>query len=301
MEESVCYNSDRANVLFEMNDCLFSDILNSQNVSGVLDYLINKGFDIEKRNYLGLTPLLHAVRSYRPQALDCVKTFIRRGANTRARSKGEQSALHIALAGPHQLLDWKRMRYMRSAGDRVVAHYWTLQILYQTDIETHGPFNGPCDRVDGMNWRSKYLVNACGSPQRDSRWTYPDERLCNEIDSVDVPSEQDGYRNQGEDAILTDEFPEYIFCKNYDGFEHLIRHPMKVLKTRLRLLLLTLLQAGCDPNIIDGDNETPSIHARRNELWPQWSWALKSSGYTYEVRDDRWVKAALPDLHPTVE
>ena len=43
---------------------------------------------------------------------------------------------------------------------------------------------------------------------------------------------------------------DYIICKDFRGTEHFIKHPVKVLKTRLRFKLLTLLRGDCDPNLL---------------------------------------------------
>lgn len=65
---------------------------------------------------------------------------------------------------------------------------------------------------------------------------------------------------------------------------------MEVLKTRLRVVLLTLLRTGCDPNVLDYQNASPTTYARQYDLWPQWSWALEQAGYEYDMRQDRWVR-----------
>lgn len=294
MEESVCYNSDRASVLFEMNDSLFLSELNVHAASNILNFLINKGYDVEKRNSWGLTPLLHAVRSYRPQSLDCLKTFIRRGADIHARNTKDQGALHIALAGPHRLWRWKSMRYRDCPGDNIADYHWTLQLVYQTDKLAEDHDDGRWDTGETPEAQAQHCVDVPRICQKASEWTYRSEASGDEVWPRDGFINLNIYKTDPRIMGFTDETPEYVLCEDYDGLQHLIPHPMEVLKARLRYLLVTLLRAGCDPNIADGNNETPSTYARRNGLWPQWCWALERSGYTYKVGLGRWVKTAVP-------
>ena len=89
-----------------------------------------------------------------------------------------------------------------------------------------------------------------------------------------------------EDRTLED----YVLMQDPHGVEHVIKNPINVLKTRLKHKLLTLLQADCDPNVLDNAGASPSDYARRDGLWPQWSWALEQSGHIYDARNDRWVR-----------
>lgn len=295
MEESVCYNSDRANVLFEMNEILLLSELKSQAAGEILNFLINKGYDIEKRNYMGLTPLLHAVRSYKPQSLNCLKTFIRRGANIHARNEREQGAMHIALAHAHRLWEWESMRYRDYPGDHVDDCHWTLQCVYQTDKLAEDRDDGHLVTAESHEAQTQHLVKVSRMLENANGQTDQGATFHSALSSKDKSIDHNLHETDSRNTGFTDDTTEYILCRDYDGLEHLIPHPMKVLKTRLQYLLLTLLQAGCDPNVVDGDEETPSTYARRNDVWPQWCWALEQSGYTYEVRHDRWVKVAVPN------
>lgn len=64
----------------------------------------------------------------------------------------------------------------------------------------------------------------------------------------------------------------------------------EVLKKRLKFKLLTLLQAGCDPNGLDNKGESPDDFAERLGLWPQWEWALVNAEYVYNEGSSRWIK-----------
>lgn len=83
-----------------------------------------------------------------------------------------------------------------------------------------------------------------------------------------------------------------VFCEISDGVLKEIRNPIQVLKKRTRFKLLTLLQLGCDPNVVDREGLSPSDHAMRHGLWPQWSWALLNAGYIADGQNG-WVKRSL--------
>lgn len=83
---------------------------------------------------------------------------------------------------------------------------------------------------------------------------------------------------------------DYTFCENEDGVVEMIRKPMQVLKKRTRFKLLTLLQLGCDPNVVDHNGLSPSDYAMRDGLWVQWRWALLNAGYTHDG-ESGWVKS----------
>ncbi|ERF68340.1 hypothetical protein EPUS_02796 [Endocarpon pusillum Z07020] len=67
-------------------------------------------------------------------------------------------------------------------------------------------------------------------------------------------------------------------------------HDHQSQKTRARYKLLTLLEAGCNPNVLDNDLASPSDYARRESLLPQWEWALVHSGYMYDEDKQEWIR-----------
>ena len=106
------------------------------------------------------------------------------------------------------------------------------------------------------------------------------------------PSEEDDKDNEDDEDDEGDEIiPEgYVLTYDYYGDALIVRDPLPILKTRLRVKLLTLLRGGCDPNVLDKDGYSPSDDARYHGLWPEWSWALEQSGHIYDARNDRWVR-----------
>ena len=94
------------------------------------------------------------------------------------------------------------------------------------------------------------------------------------------------YASTPEDDML-----EYIISRDYEGVRHIIRNPIRVLKLRLRYMLLVLLEAGCDPNTLDDKGESPNDYAERDNLLPQWEWALRKAGYVFA--NGHWERTAI--------
>ena len=263
VDESICWNSDRASVLFEVND--YTELRKDYSGTAfmILNYLINKGYDLEKRNFRGLTPFLHSVQAFQPQSLECVEVFISRGANLNAVNHDGQGALHIALLRPYRHYSFEYLNQLASAGAiQEPEEYWNMKLSYATDRD----FDIECSR--GPHHK-----------QHLSGYTEKDHAV-SAISNASLGTLPD----------LRSDLPDFIRCKDYDDVEHTIRHPIKVLRMRLKLVLLTLLRAGCDPNVLDDQGNPPSFYARRNRSWPEWSWALQQAGYGYDMISDQWVQ-----------
>lgn len=82
---------------------------------------------------------------------------------------------------------------------------------------------------------------------------------------------------------------DYVYCVDEWGDGHWIRNPSHVLKDRVRTKLKVLLEAGCDPNDLDDNGDSPSDYARHG-LWSQWLWALGMTGYVFDEERSRWIK-----------
>ena len=112
-----------------------------------------------------------------------------------------------------------------------------------------------------------------------------------EDDDEDDEGDEDDEDNEDSniDGVI---IPEgYVLCYDSGGESlKIIRKPLPIVKTRLRFKLLTLLRAGCDPNLLDHDGNSPSDDAEYHGLWPEWTWALLNAGYVFEEDSDRWVK-----------
>lgn len=277
-----------------------------------INYLVKVGYDLEKRNSEGLTPLLHAASSYRPQIIQCLRTYINRGADINAVDVSGRGALHRALAVPHCFDNWQNLRLTDKILFDFLSYYYvpmfiydTEQVGYATDYDDIGLDPKPLENellAEGLIRRGKVCLGKCqSSPMHRVSikantarlrldWTVPSDACQCGIDFDELAAKPTAY---GDPSVPDGPEYDYIICKDFHGAEHFIKHPIKVLKTRLRFKLLTLLRANCDPNVRDKDRASPSDYARRDRLWPQWYWALKNAGFSYQPESDRWVRASV--------
>ena len=308
IEDAPSYMPQMANALFEIvRWCP----LNEPHLSvpeQAINYLLNVGYDLERRNFEGLTPLLHAANNYQPQVIQCLNTYVKRGADVSAIDASGRGALHLALAAPHCFDDWKTLRLMDCITSNVLSYYYVpMSVLdtehdgYASDYEDISLDSEPLEH--NMAARSIRRGKVCLGKCQSSRlhrvtmdpdpakvrldWTVPSDVCECGIDFDEYAANITAYEGP---CISEDPAFEYVVCKDFSGAEHFIRHPIKVLKTRLRFKLLTLLRANCDPNVLDKAGASPSDYARRDGLWPQWYWALKNTGFSYDPGSDRWVR-----------
>ena len=109
---------------------------------------------------------------------------------------------------------------------------------------------------------------------------------------LSIDEDDEDYENNDENETEALDLPEgyVLYRDDDDGSEEIFRKPLPILKTRLRFKLLTLLRAGCDPNLLDSQSCSPSDDARYYGLWPEWTWALLNAGYVFDEDSDRWVE-----------
>ena len=138
---------------------------------------------------------------------------------------------------------------------------------------------------------SMQLISTFG-PDDMAGWTLTDHYdWCYLHPSDGAADNHDADYTSSENTIVKDDYTiEHVISVDEFGVEEMIQHPMKVLKKRLRFKLLFLLNAGCDPNVLNHAGESPSEYARQDGLWPQWSWALKNTGYVYDAESGRYVR-----------
>ena len=305
IEEAVSYNAHRANALFEVNESFST---NSVMTMRALEYLIEIGYDLEKQDDVeGLTPLLHAVVAYKPQAINCIKTYIERGADIHVKNLKGQGALHCALTGPHSLCEWKGIHpEVRVEGD-TFDDEWYLRSVYHTD-EDKPADDYNCKRsaefVPHHPWNNQGLPSWMEAVQ-ESSWHKPsyvpgdlyDEFPMGNLFRGDMVapyfaiSYSLDHSNADHASTPEDDVLEYIISRDYGGTRHIIRNPIMVLKLRLRYMLLILLEAGCDPNGLDDEGKSPNDYAQRDDLLPQWAWALRRAGYV--LVNGQWEKDTM--------
>lgn len=275
IEGSVSYHPKIANALFEIVDWWPMTDPDHSAPEKAIRYLVKIGYDIEAQNASGQTPLLHAATTHKPQVVNCLATFIQNGANTRAIDLTGKGALHCALAVPKIFNGWRSLRLIQCAQHTILNHYYVTAYVFHTQSTSHA------EDYEDIAFEDSSFMSESG--QDAVRWNpAPDSCECGFTAAIDD--------NEGQSLDNPDIGVSEILCKSLQGEEHTIRHPFQVLKLRTRFKLLTLLKAGCDPNVFDNSGATPSDYARRDGLWQQWSWALRRAGYVYAAESDIWVQ-----------
>ena len=251
IDNSIPYNSQLPNPLFSL---IFNSQIPPKELEIALRYLCNIGYDIEERNAEGATFLLSAATQLFPSVVSTLGFLIEQGADLHTVSLDHRGALHFAFEPPP---DWGA---------------W------------HSSCTDDCDHFDSDHevwayWRNFTDRESCAED-------YCDDGLTPAPSFIDEAHEDDDENNT--EAL---EVPEgYVLYYGDDGSVCIFRKPLPILKTRLRFKLLTLLRAGCDPNVLDDKGNSPSDCARSRRLWPEWTWALLNAGYVFDEDSDRCVK-----------
>lgn len=279
--------SGQANALFELCYHWPMDQAHPSTAGRTLEYLIGIGYELEKKNHRGQTPLLWTASSYQPQVIKCLRIFLNKDANLNAVDAAGRGVVHSALAAPHILDSWRTLT-ITIHGVHVTELYGLPHLIYHTESTAHA--------VD----YSDQALESSPLGEQDSPSLLDSEAYLSQTDHYGTIQEiHDSTDNistifdsapTGSSPVEDPTLEEYVLILDPTGVEHLVKNPIHVLKTRLRYKLLTLLQSGCDPNILDKAGASPSDYARRDGLWPQWSWALEKSGHIYDARNDRWVR-----------
>ena len=231
-----------------------------------LRYLVANGYDMKERNLEGDTSLLLATMVYEPHAVTCIKAFIEAGSDIHAINITGQGALHCVLAAPDgvplsvtafsdALVNWNALEFEANWIDTPNYHYWCTQEYYTESNDHASDYNN-----DGFE-------------------QYP-------LLYRDGAEKAEGVGPANELSV------DYISCRDDNWDEHVIQNPVQVLKKRLRFKILTLLEGGCDPNLVNKAGKTPSHYAEREGIYPQWSWTLISSGYMLDEGSGQWMRGS---------
>ena len=287
IDASVSYDASVANALFEIEAWWSLSKKHRSVPEEAIEFLVAIGYDLEARNSAGCTPLLHTAVSHKPQVVTCLKTLLSKGADIHVSDSSGRGALHCALAAPHHFDGWKTLRLTNFSQHSLQNHFFIPAHLYHTQSSVFAS--------DYSKWQDDAVAddelipkttNCSGSIQNEeSRQTAAVFGGC-----------QCGFKasdDQEENQSTTGSFQEakMATCEDFAGVKHRIRHPIHILKMRVRFKLLTLLKAGCNPNVFDKAGETPSAYAKRDGLWPQWTWALREAGYESVGGHDHWKMA----------
>ncbi|KAM0799856.1 hypothetical protein BDR22DRAFT_854479 [Usnea florida] len=309
--------------LFSMMDYESIDDLDPSHMRDVIQYLTSIGYDLEESNKCGQTPLLLAASDVRPATTIFMEFFIERGARLDTKDGFGLGLLHAVLLSYLYLMDLgndihpdDKSKALKTAyGDRLLNWnpwvpdvrdiYWELSSLLG---QNHAEDCRPLESVS-HHFSSARSISVC-----DSTPSNPDSGLdversgrlglqASQVAAARSLSEVTSFLESTSDAALGSEesileandVEGYVICKDDDGEERWIRNPVPILKARTAIKLKILLEAGCDPNMLDDDGLSPSDYAKRG-IWIRdaWFWVLRETGHTFDALGNRWIKRSTP-------
>jgi hypothetical protein len=267
--------------------------LTTKYLDGVVAQLKSAGFDIDDQQGVEGPPLLSVAQSGNFRTLTTLQLLLKHGANVKVVGLSSKGALHNCLKFS-ATLDWFY--------DVCRAAKLPPKPPLRTETEdpvpsSHGgydadaAFDDTAPSISGEESRD----DASGHGDDDDHSWYSDDEVSTESGydlwscgwcgaALNRRREDDDYDSLLHYCEIRDvddlQMPEPVF----DGDGYLDNEPEPhLVRTRQRLKLQTLLEAGCDPNLLDGYGESPSDVAEREGLWPQWEWALDQTGWRYNA------------------
>jgi hypothetical protein len=243
-------------------------------VAETIQQLLNAGYNKEYRNSEGQTPLLYAASHYRWMSLTIMRLLLAKGADLHVVDEKRRTALHLSLSFTRPARDCRHLTKPRH--EQAIAKGINGARPYDNDNAEEDAYSNEVqsdqEAEDGaVEYASDASCNSAGSPQgqcfyEDDAWTEKILYYYCEVRDID-------------DFKL----PPNTSC---DNELHCEPQPW-MFKARLRLKLLALMQAGCDPNALDANGLSATHYATLCKLMPQWEWALANSGWNYNEQLDK--------------
>ncbi|KAL9606447.1 MAG: hypothetical protein Q9179_000363 [Wetmoreana sp. 5 TL-2023] len=249
----------------------------------LIEHLLNLGYDAEERNRDGLTSLLFTASIYSPIVVGSLKALVRRNIALKATDPEGKGALHIALSALYFFDGWRTFMNRDHWPEFDAEHHNSEPLEYPTSDALH-----PADTP----WLEKCVQDLTEDELED--WVTSVEDDDSPPRTTDDDHSPDAANQSFTDGHEIHEFEEWDpDDASVHRYWRFIRHWIPMLKRRMRSKVLTLLQAGCDPNHRDNDGESPSEFAQREGIWQEWTWALRRSGYAYDDDRDLWVRMTV--------
>ena len=254
----------------------------------VIRYLIQLGYDIEGAASCGRTALLYAATGHSPAVIEILKSLLQHKANPHVVDEDGIGALHNALLF-QGVVGRTYAYFMSHCSITAFKHnpadacefYAMWDVKHADDCVDEGPDGKP-----SLNQDSEEILRC----YRDGGWTV----WSSDVVGHDEMDEMEEVMGEEMEEEMEDRM-QYMrgWSKKYYGYndEFLFLELIKTLRTRTRFKLLLLLQAGCNPNLIDEEDRSPSDYAKENCLWPEWTRVLKNTGYIYDEVSSSVIRA----------
>ena len=321
------YDGDKENVLsgplFTMIDYESIEDLDPLYMRDVIQYLTSIGYDLEESNRFGQTPLLHAASEVEPATEILMGLLIERDARLDTKDGFGLGLLHTVLLLYLYLMDLGndmhpddkskalKTAYGYSFPDwnpwvpDVRDMYWVMSwSLLKNDADNFRPQESVWD--DFSSARSTSVCDSTPSSPDSGPDVESSGRIVLQASQVAaarslsevmsfLESTSDAAFGSEESMLEVNEVDNYVIARDLFGEERWIRNPVPLLKARTAMKLKILLEAGCDPNVLDDDGLSPTDYAKRG-IWIReaWFWVLRETGHTFDAVRDRWIKRSTP-------
>jgi hypothetical protein len=286
--------ADRTHCPFRWLACLSDRELTTKHLDDLVEQLILSGFDLDYQQDVERSPLLKVAQSGNFRTLTALQLLLKHGASVNLVDSRGRGALHYCLnfseglkrfyLGVCRAAKWRSKPLLRKETEDPVPSS-------HGDYDADAAFDDTTPSISGEESRD----DASGHGDDDDHSWYSDDEVSTESGydlwscgwcgaALNRRREDDDYDSLLHYCEIRDvddlQMPEPVF----DGDGYLDNEPEPhLVRTRQRLKLQTLLEAGCDPNLLDGYGESPSDVAEREGLWPQWEWALDQTGWRYNA------------------
>jgi hypothetical protein len=273
-ERSSLQNLTEPNALFKMRGSI-NNAVDDASVSAALKGMLAAGFEIEDQNSLGWTVLSYTANLCRGRCLAFLKTLIYLRANIHATDENGSGVLHHVLDFWSGLLQSYQDIFVRSV---LLPEPFSDELYIDLDDVSTYP---SC--VEGTYFY--HIRSPLISTNRDD----DDPDIDYSPGRESEPFDPHGYGDDNRDSYVGDyDIDDFTIAKGIEDVEAGL--PRSRQKTRVRFKILTFLEAGCDPNLVDKLGRSPSDYALWRGLLSQWEWALTQAGYIYDEDKKLWVK-----------
>ena len=309
--------------LFSIANYYMINDLDPSKMKNVIQYLISIGYELEESNRFGQTPLFLAALDFGLATTMIMGLLIERGARLDTKDDLGLGLLHTVLLRylylmnlgnephPYDRYGELELRYgyshpsdfSRLPDERDM--YFEMRFLLRQDLaEDCRPQESVGDHFSRATSTSVYKSTPSnldsGSYAESSRRVGPQgsqvavERSLSTVASI-LESESDAAFGYEESILEVNDVDGHVIYRDDDGEERWIRNPVPLLKARIATKLKILLEAGCDPNMLDDNGLSPSDYANEGKwIREAWFWTLRETGHAFDAVQDRWIKRRTP-------